>query len=205
MAVRWERRAASPPETGWFPTRPVVFDEPPPAGGEVVFDLKPRWIPPSFASVLAWTSGVLAAAAALFALWKLAARLRRKQALRRMSPRERALNELAELISRDLVARNMMKEFFLELTMIVRRYIERRHGIRAPEQTTEEFLLAVRDDPRFPPETARRLRDFLQAADLVKFAAHRPDAEAPNRAAETARLYVAADPDQTPAPPLKEK
>ncbi|MBM4149028.1 MAG: hypothetical protein FJ224_08280 [Lentisphaerae bacterium] len=194
MAIQWEDRGSSPPDRGWFPTRPIVLQTAPmPEGGRVEFGLKPRWIPPGFASVAAWIAGLLAAAALVFGIVLLARRLHREQVLRRMSPRERALHELADLLARDLVAHDRTKDFFLELTMIVRRYIERQHGIRAPEQTTEEFLAAVRDDPRFTPEVTRRLREFLQAADLVKFAARRPERGAPERAAETARQYVATD------------
>jgi len=110
-----------------------------------------------------------------------------------MSPRERALEELAELMARDLVGKNMVKEFYLELTMIVRRYIERAHAIRAPEQTTEEFLAAVSSDNRFGQEVINRLRLFLEAADLVKFAAYHPESDAISRATETARSYVVTD------------
>ena len=60
--------------------------------------------------------------------------------------------------------------------MIVRRYIERSTGVRAPEQTTEEFLREVNDNNLFPHETNARLGAFLESADLVKFAGYQPDA-----------------------------
>jgi hypothetical protein len=101
--------------------------------------------------------------------------------------------ELAALLKRDLIARGDPKEFYLELTMIVRRYIERSHGVRAPEQTTEEFLAAASWDPRFSREVLAKLREFLQAADLVKFAAHRPAPGAAERATDTARDYIETD------------
>ena len=110
-----------------------------------------------------------------------------------MSPRERALRELNELLARDLIGHGRVKDFYIELTMVVRRYIERRHAIRAPEQTTEEFLIAVRDDPRFRDDAGRKLGEFLKAADLVKFAAHRPSGEDVNAATSTARRYIEAD------------
>jgi len=119
--------------------------------------------------------------------------------LRRMSPRERALYELAELLARDLLGREQIKDFYFELTMIVRAYIERAHTIRAPEQTTEEFLLAVSRDSRFSPAVVGQLRTFLQAADMVKYAAFRPDQPTVNQALSTARNYIETD-AETPIP-----
>jgi hypothetical protein len=110
-----------------------------------------------------------------------------------MSPRERALRELSALLAKDLIAHDQPKEFYLELTMIVRRYIERQHAIRAPEQTTEEFLVAVSQDSRFPPPVLMRLRAFLEAADLVKFATHRPAPESAREATGTAKEYIQTD------------
>ena len=58
---------------------------------------------------------------------------------------------------------------------------------------SEEFLIAASRDPRFGPEVVRRLRDFLQSADLVKFAAYQPPAGATDGATETARGYIQSD------------
>jgi hypothetical protein len=75
----------------------------------------------------------------------------------------------------------------------VRCYIERAHAVRAPEQTTEEFLAAVSRDSRFGPAVVERLRAFLRAADLVKYAAQRPEPAAVDQAVATARSYVETD------------
>ena len=135
----------------------------------------------------------LLAAAALYGLWFVGRRIRRTIRLQRMSPKERALHELAELIAKDLIARRQLKEFYSEITLIVRRYIERAHAIRAPEQTTEEFLLAVTHDPRFSREILLKLQVFLQTADLVKFAAFHPDPAAVDGTVATARDYIETD------------
>ncbi len=129
----------------------------------------------------------------LFLLWKLATRVKEEVALRRMSAKERALRELAVLMRQDLIGQHKVKEFYFELTMIVRRYIERQHGVRAPEQTTEEFLDAVSKDSRFSSEIIDRLRAFLQAADLVKYAAYTPDDDAIGTATRTATDYIERD------------
>jgi hypothetical protein len=200
VAVAYVDRATGTEQSDWFLTRPVVFELDPPFPGDpgdrIAADLKPVWIPPAFSSVLGYTLLALALAGGAWGAWKLLTRVRRNIELRRLSPRERALRELAGLLARDLVARSLIKEFYLELTMIVRRYIERRHGIRAPEQTTEEFLTAVASDPRFGVDVMRRLKAFLQAADLVKFAAYHPAPDAITRATDTARDYL--ETDETP-------
>lgn len=197
MAIEYVDKAVQPPTKGWFPTRPVVLekaalikDDP---GHDIKALLDPKWIAPSFKSVMGWILAAIALAAGGWGLWKLATRVRENIQLAKMSPRERALKELAKLLARDLIRQNRVKDFYLELTMIVRRYIERRHGLRAPEQTTEEFLEAAAADARFKPEVLRKLRAFLQAADLVKFAADRPDETSIGNATDTARGYIEQD------------
>jgi len=81
----------------------------------------------------------------------------------------------------------------MELTMIVRRYIERQYAVRAPEQTTDEFLAAAVEHPRFTPRVVTHLREFLRAADLVKFADYHPDAGVIDQATATARKYIETD------------
>jgi hypothetical protein len=57
------------------------------------------------------------------------------------------------------------------LSDIVRNYLEQRFDIQAPTQTTQEFLFDL-DKGSSPLETEHKqfLRDFLTAADMVKFA-----------------------------------
>jgi len=199
MAVEFNDNAKSPPRADTFATRPMVFESALPAdagGGRVEPRLNPVWIFPSFRTVLLFVLLAAALAGAAWLGWKLLRRVRENIRVRRMSPRERALHELARLLARDLVRQNLVKEFYLELTMIVRRYIERRHAIRAPEQTTQEFLAAVAKDARFAPAVVPKLRAFLEAADLVKFAADRPAGETIAGATGTARDYIETDAEE---------
>lgn len=187
----------------WVATTPVRFDVAPllAKGGGQVGRLKgPVWIRPGPGTVILYLAVFLLVAAIVFLVWKLGRHVQREIRLRRMSPRERALHELSELIARDLVGHDQVKEFYFELTMIVRRYIERAHAIRAPEQTTEEFLDAASRDPRFTREVVNRLRAFLQAADLVKYAAFRPDKPVVDGALDSAKTYVETDAAGTGAP-----
>lgn len=197
FAVSYTDRSTSPSRSGWFPTRPVTLPVSDPydgdTGGNVEDLLDPVWIYPPFRTVAFWASAALLVIAAGTGGWILLRRVHRHIEVRRMSPKERALRELSALLAKGLMGRRLHKEFYLELTMIVRRYIERQHGVRAPEQTTEEFLAAAAEDARFPEHVVAKLRAFLEAADLVKFAAHHPTANAAKQATTTAKEYVQTD------------
>ncbi|MCP4785928.1 MAG: hypothetical protein GY903_11435 [Fuerstiella sp.] len=118
---------------------------------------------------------------------------RRRTAMRtaepQLSPQELANRELRALISGRL-SETDVKAFFVELTGIVRRYIERSTGVRAPEQTTEEFLREVNANDLFPHETNARLGAFLESADLVKFAGYQPDQEGIKQGTHRAKQFI---------------
>jgi len=88
-----------------------------------------------------------------------------------------AYRALEALRAKDYPRRGLIKEFYGELSDIVRTYIEQRFNIRAPEMTTEEFLYYLKDNRVFSYEDKSLLREFLSACDLVKFARHRPQEE----------------------------
>jgi len=205
MAVTWKQ-----PGTGldqWFPTKPVVLaSEPlmPDDPGKSIAEARGAlWIYPSLKGFIGYTLALLGLAALAYGAWRLFRKVRRAVQLRRMSPRERALFELAELMAKDLIGHALVKEFYFELTMIVRLYIERAHAIRAPEQTTEEFLIIVSQDPRFSRDVVKRLREFMQAADLVKYAGMHPTQPSVDSAIATAKTYIETDESQSNISNLK--
>jgi hypothetical protein len=120
---------------------------------------------------VAAAAGAIAVLAALALVWR---RRRRVAAAALPTPVERALAEFEALLAADPLGRGDMAGFYVELTAIVRRYVERTTGLRAPEQTTEEFLRAMRSHVSFDADRRERLRAFLESADLVKFAGVRP-------------------------------
>ena len=117
-----------------------------------------------------------------------------------ITPHERALQALESLVSRRLPEQGEVEPYFVELSEIFRRYIEDRFGLRAPEQTTEEFLVDLRRSEvgRRAIDAAQRdgLQGFLERADLVKFARDEPDLTVCRDAASAAREFV-----RTTAPP----
>ena len=84
----------------------------------------------------------------------------------------------------------MFKDFYLRLTGIVRNYIEGITSLRAPEQTTEEFLREMGQKEVFSKEQSAGLKEFLEAADMVKYAAQRPDASQVESSIHRAKEFI---------------
>jgi hypothetical protein len=80
--------------------------------------------------------------------------------------------------------------WFVELSAIVRRYLEQRYEIRAPELTTEEFLLVATARPELREDHRGLLTSFLERCDRVKFAGYRPDAEESLATLAAARGFI---------------
>lgn len=88
-----------------------------------------------------------------------------------LTPWEFALLELCELRAGFMKDALNAQLCVARLTDIVRNYLEKRFSIHAPAQTTSEFLRDLNRESS-PLEVGHRefLGNFLQAADLVKFA-----------------------------------
>lgn len=102
---------------------------------------------------------------------------RRKRCVPVVPPRpahEIALEQLAQLKAKDLIRQGRVKEYYSEISDIIRRYLENRFVIKAPEMTTEEFLSFARDSGKLGGEHKSLLREFLSACDMVKFAKYAP-------------------------------
>ncbi|MFW6181382.1 MAG: hypothetical protein ACOC8N_06500 [Spirochaetota bacterium] len=104
-------------------------------------------------------------------------------------PWEEALEELDALLARDLAGQQRYDELYTALSDLARRYIERRFGVRAPEQTTEEFLATVRDTGTLAGYRPL-LQDFLSHCDLVKFARYRPNGEEVRETVAACRRFL---------------
>jgi hypothetical protein len=209
IAIRYEDRSVVPPRAGWFSTRPLPLEVAPLLGGPapraVQADLPLRrrfsFGQPRAAALAATALVALAVALA----WIAASRLGRRLQARRLSPRAQALQAIHALLRRRLPEHGRPKDFYLALTLIVRRYIEQVHTVRAPEQTTEEFLVLASHHAAFTPAVLRQLRSFLEAADLVKFAGDRPSPQAVADAVASARDYIEEDACHAPEPPERAK
>ncbi|MEW6355198.1 MAG: BatD family protein [Planctomycetota bacterium] len=100
---------------------------------------------------------------------------RRTDQARLLLPHEFALAEIERLRNSDLIAKGKIKEFHYRLSLIARRYVESRFGLRAPDRTTEEFLQELAKTNLLRASEKALLEDLLRQCDLAKFAKHRPD------------------------------
>lgn len=103
--------------------------------------------------------------------------LLRKRRAPPKSPHVLAYEELERIRMSGLVAEGRVKEYYARLSDCIRRYLEGRFGLRAPEMTTEEFLAAVRDSGTLNDLYKGLLKEFLSSSDMVKFARYGPDRE----------------------------
>ena len=98
---------------------------------------------------------------------------------RTLPPYEEALLKLNELDEKLLWQNNKIKEYYSELTEIIRGYIERELKVPALENTSDEILEMIKDFKtsdtiETSKETIDKLKDLLREADLVKFAKSKP-------------------------------
>ena len=182
-----------------FVVGPVYFENPPkrePVTGEMEADPK-KDLPPLSWKLVGWVAAALAASALVLAgIWFLVRFLARKVKEHRMSPIERAWVELDRLLKKGLPGRGRYKDFYVELTMVVRRYVQRKYGIKAPHLTTEEFLREVADNASQVSglsSNVSSLRKFLESADMVKFAGVEATPEMADEATDSARTYIRQD------------
>ena len=96
-----------------------------------------------------------------------------------LPPYEEAIYKLNELDEKLLWQNNKIKEYYSELTEIIRGYIERELKVPALENTTDEVLDMLKDFTdsetiQTSKETLKKLKELLREADLVKFAKSKP-------------------------------
>jgi hypothetical protein len=104
-----------------------------------------------------------------------------------------AYQALDRLLAAGLLRQGDLQQFYATLSDILRHYIEQRFGLRAPERTTEEFLLELQTvGSGLVANTSHRLllRDFLTRCDLVKFARETPAHSEAEEAVEICRRFV---------------
>ena len=181
---------------------PIYFENPAarePVTGGMETDPKKDLPPLSWRLVLSALCLVLSAAAVIFAIWFAIRYVARRVKEHRMSPIERAWVELDRLLKKELPGRGRYKDFYVELTMVVRRYVQRKYGIKAPHLTTEEFFAELAKSNNQTIEQSNNLRRFLESADLVKFAGVEATPEMADEATDSARGYLKSDNTDTPA------
>ncbi len=101
-----------------------------------------------------------------------------------------AYEALAALKAKNLPGQGKIKEYYFELSDIVRRYIENRFAIRAPEMTTEEFLISLGNYGVLATPHKNLVKKFLELCDIVKFARYGPTMKEIDKSFETAEQLI---------------
>ena len=112
---------------------------------------------------------------------------------------ETAYEQLEALRAKDYISRGLIKEYYTEISNIIRHYLENRFKLRAPEMTTEEFLASARESAELISEHKNLLKEFLFCCDLVKFAKYAPAADEINSIFDSARNFIDQTKENEPA------
>ncbi len=156
-------------------------------------DIKPQARMPERAPWLFALLGLTALLLAAWAYWR--RRARRTEgavavpAAPPRPPHEIAYAELERLLSSGWLEAGRIKELYIELAEIIKRYLTGRFGVVTFERTTTEILEALRL-ARVPVKATADAFEFFSACDLVKFAKHLPATEETRGAVEMAYRLV---------------
>lgn len=112
-------------------------------------------------------------------------------------PHEIAYAELERLLSSGWLEAGRIKELYIELVEIIRRYLEGRYGVDTFERTTSEIIEALRL-ARVPVKATSMAAEFLGLCDLVKFAKYVPGTD--ETRATVALAYRLVDETRPAAP-----
>lgn len=149
------------------------------------YDIKAQWKPKfvwqDYLNYIALFIGLIALALGIYLLIQ---QLRKRKGVEEakeapiplLDPYEEALQGMQELKSKELWEHQQVKEYYTEMTNILRRYLWRVYGISTLDKTSGEILAKFRESlgkERMYVELSR----ILQTADLAKFAKYQPDAD----------------------------
>lgn len=100
-------------------------------------------------------------------------RLSQRKKVYIIPPHVKALTELHELEEKKLWQQGLIKEYHTGVTEIIRRYFEDRFKISALESSTTEIMEQL-TRVILPENIYKTVTEFLNNADLVKFAKYKP-------------------------------
>jgi hypothetical protein len=106
-----------------------------------------------------------------------------------LPPHMEALQKLDEIKSKQLWQHEQVKQYYIELSDVVREYLEKRYSIQALEQTSEEIFASLRGMD-IASEDRNLLRQLLVLSDMVKFAKEQPVAFENEKSMENAVTFV---------------
>ena len=150
-------------------------------GSEDFFDIKGVETPPFVLSdyypIIGSVLGLIALAVLAYYVYK---RLKNKKSLvpfkkseSQLPPHERAISALNDIKSHKLWQQGLNKEYYTQITDVLRQYIEERYNIQAMEMTSNEILELLSDKLKADVSFGM-IEQILKLSDLVKFAKFSP-------------------------------
>jgi hypothetical protein len=121
----------------------------------------------------------------------------------KLPPHEQAIKELKKIREQKLWQQGRNKEYYTEVTDILRRYITSRYRISVMEKTTFEILEVIRDEEHGNKEIINMLKQILQLSDFVKFAKLHPLPDENDLSMLNAQLFVEKTKCIEPAVPVQ--
>lgn len=160
-----------------------------------IMDIKgPLDSPLSFEEILPYLIAVLAIAAIIFGVYYFLKKRKVKKPQEerfdpKIPPHVWALESLRKLAEKELWQNDRIKEYYIELSSIVRIYIERRYELDAMEMVTDEILQSLQSR-NIKQENIDMLERLLRLADLAKFAKYKPLLNENSGSLELAETFV---------------
>ena len=136
--------------------------------------------------------------------------LTEEQKIALLPPYERAKLAISKLEEKKYLERLEIKEFYSDLTFIIRKFLDEKVYDRSLESTTDQLierLQLLRDSNqfKFQKETLSNIETILKRADLVKFAKSEPDVVLAEMDKQTIDKEIDAVKNTLPEPTEEEK
>jgi hypothetical protein len=126
-----------------------------------------------------------------------------------LPPYDRALLELKKLDNSRYLIQDEYKQYYSELTDIVRSYLEEDVNVSALESTTDELITKLEmmkdaGELELDKDTIKQFKSILQTADLVKFARSKPPTNVAKQDRNAVEQILAKTHEAIPEPTLEE-
>ena len=163
---------------------------------KAIKDIKgPYEAPLSLAEILPWVyRGLGLILLILLLIYIIRKIIRKEPILRKVKPLEPAhviaYRDLKRLKEQKLWQNDRVKEYYTELTDILRKYLWNRYAIRTLERTSDEILQSLKNSPFYDEQPCLLLKDIFYVSDLVKFAKFKPVADEHQKCYDDALRFV---------------
>ena len=121
-----------------------------------------------------------------------------------LPPHVRAMKSLDKIKAEKIWQQDRHKEFYTQITDVLRRYIHERYGINSLEMTSNEILSIIRAKSE-EDSVYNNLKQVLLVADLVKFAKYKPYIDENDLSLMNSYFFVNQTKEDDPLPDKEEE